>query len=157
DVQLLSQPEDEVEIPLDAGPRVLQPLHVREIAASLGREPEAGRGPVAPSVDRARGREPVEGRVELHGAEDARVVFEPPPGRKPLGVEDVTAVVVDVSAGPDVDHAIKVRTLIAWRTRSWRLPPASFPPGGHSKRCASQPRPALRAPCTRRARRRCSA
>src|SRR5205807_6281477 len=59
DGELLSEPEDEIEIPLDAGARIRQALHVREVPASLGREAESARRSLAPAIHGARGRQPV--------------------------------------------------------------------------------------------------
>src|SRR2546428_853359 len=55
--QLPSQPQDEVEIPLDAGAGVLEALHVREIAAPFCRETKARWRTRAPTVHRRSRRE----------------------------------------------------------------------------------------------------
>src|SRR5438876_2995633 len=139
DGELLSEPEDEIEIPLDAGARIRQPLHVGEVSASLGREAESVRRSFAPAVHGVRGRQPVEGRVQLHRGEDLRIVLEPLPGRQSLRIEDVAPVVVDVAAGAEMDHVSKVRSFQAWRTPSSRPPPRSCPSALPSTSCGPPP------------------
>src|SRR5437868_5478923 len=67
DRELAAQAQDQVEIPIDPWTRILEALHVREVAASLGGEAEAARGAFAPTVHRRRGRQAIEGRVQLDG------------------------------------------------------------------------------------------
>src|SRR5919109_1199388 len=64
-------------------------LDVRQVAARLDREGEAGRGCLSPAGRRLRCREAVEGRVDLHRVEVLRVVLEPAGSRELAGVEEL--------------------------------------------------------------------
>src|SRR5581483_4566584 len=78
---------------------VRQPLHVRDVAAHLHREAEAGRALVRPARDRVGAGQTVEGRVDLDRVEVPRVELEPAARREPRRIEDAVAPVLVVPAG----------------------------------------------------------
>src|SRR5437763_795232 len=145
--ELAPQPQDELEVLLDPGPRILEPLHVRQIPAALRREAEAARRTLAPAVDGGWRRQSIERRVQLDGGEDARVMLEPALRRQPARIEQVAPVVVDVSAGAEMDHTVKVHIVSAWNTKRRRLRWSLR--GFRSRPCARLPRSVRRAICTR--------
>src|SRR5919197_1365885 len=78
---------------------VVQPLHLRQIAAHLDRENEVVRRLLHPARDGRRARQTVEGRVDLDRVEVTRVEREPVPRREARWVEHAVPPVGVVPAG----------------------------------------------------------
>src|SRR5512133_228818 len=91
-----------VEAP-DAAFEVRQPPDVRQVAARLDREHEAGRRVSDPALDRRDVGEPVEGRVELDGVEELCVVLEPALRGESFRVDALAPVGVVPARAPDPD------------------------------------------------------
>src|SRR5207248_7144595 len=117
--ELVAEPQHQLEVPIEALPRLLEPLEMSEVAASLAGEEEApGRAP-PPAFDHGSGRQAVEGGVQLDGVKHLRVAREPTLPRD-AGIEQVLPVLVDVAAGSDADHGSKMLIPPAPRRRGAR-------------------------------------
>ena len=119
--QLVAQQVHAREEFFDAGLRVLQLLHVREKAATLGGEAEVrGRG-VAPSDDAAVRRQAIKGVIQLDRMEAIRVVVEHLRSGQFLGIERAEPVLVVPAGRPNVDRgahgaaiSARIRAASAW-------------------------------------------
>jgi hypothetical protein len=84
---------------------VEEAFHVREIAARLDREEEAGRALTHPGGDRLPARKAVESRVHLDGVEELRVVPQPFACRQSLGIDALAPVRVVPTRAADTDRS----------------------------------------------------
>ena len=101
--------------------RVLQLLHVCQIAAGFDREQEWRRHPFAPGGERLRRWKAIERVVQLDAVEHARVRLEPRPSRHMCCVEPCAPMRVVPARAADANlarHALR-----HWRIACQRLPP----------------------------------
>src|SRR5215210_103489 len=87
-----------------------EPLDVRDVAAHLHGEEEAGRAPLGPATHGRDIREPVEGVVDLDRVEEPRVVAKPLLGRQALRIDQLApvGVVPARAADPDFTHMVRI-------------------------------------------------